>query len=120
MLQKSTPIFIADKFTECGKWMDGWESRRKRTPGHDWCIIKLGLPGFIRGIEVDTSHFTGNFAPMISVQAALFDKPFKMSGRSEDVECVTPGKMGDCARPNDFESVASLKSEDWTEIVAVS
>ena len=50
--------------------MDGWETRRKRIPGHDWCIIKLGLPGKICGIELDTSFFTGNYAPRASVQAA--------------------------------------------------
>ena len=52
-----------------GKWMDGWETRRKRIPGHDWCIIKLGLPGRVCGIELDTSFFTGNYAPRASVQA---------------------------------------------------
>jgi len=40
--------------------MDGWESRRRRLPGHDWCVIKLGLPGIIRGVEIDTAFFTGN------------------------------------------------------------
>ena len=49
--------------------MDGWETRRKRIPGHDWCIIKLGLPGRVCGIELDTSFFTGNFAPRASIQA---------------------------------------------------
>ena len=44
-----------------GKWMDGWETRRRRTPGCDWCIIRLGLPGIIRGAVVDTSFFTGNY-----------------------------------------------------------
>ena len=52
-----------------GKWMYGWETRRKRIPGHDWSIIKLGLPGKISGIELDTSFFTGNYAPRASVQA---------------------------------------------------
>jgi len=50
--------------------MDGWESRRKRTPGHDWCIIKLGVPGIIEGLDIDTSYFTGNYPPRVSVQAA--------------------------------------------------
>lgn len=59
-----------DLFTECGKWMDGWESRRRRTEGHDWCIIQLGVPGTIQSIEIDTAHFTGNFSPKASVQIA--------------------------------------------------
>ena len=49
LLKASTPIFIPDKYTDRGKWMDGWESRRRRTPGFDWCIIRLGLPGIIIG-----------------------------------------------------------------------
>ena len=57
-------------FTEQGKWMDGWETRRKRMPGHDWCIVQLGLPGSVFGVELDTAFFTGNFAPRASVQAA--------------------------------------------------
>ena len=64
------PAVWQEGFTEQGKWMDGWETRRKRIPGHDWCIIQLGLPGTIFGVELDTSYFTGNFAPRASVQAA--------------------------------------------------
>lgn len=48
--------------------MDGWESRRRRTEGHDWCVIKLGIPGIIHQIDVDTAFFTGNFSPKTSVQ----------------------------------------------------
>ncbi|CAM4646881.1 unnamed protein product, partial [Lepidochelys kempii] len=45
--------------------MDGWETRRKRVPGHDWYIIHLGVPGIVRGFEVNTSFFAGNCAPRI-------------------------------------------------------
>lgn len=62
-------IFIEGKYTEYGKWMDGWESRRKRTEGHDWCIVKLGAPGVIKGFDVDTNHFTGNHPPHCSIDA---------------------------------------------------
>eukprot|EP00960_Hanusia_phi_P070887 767423-Hanusia_phi.AAC.3 len=53
-----------------GKVMDGWESRRKRTAGHDWCLMKLGLSGVIRGFEVDTSFFTGNQVALASFPLA--------------------------------------------------
>jgi allantoicase len=53
--------------------MDGWETRRKRTQGHDYCIIKLGLPGVIKGFLVDTAFFTGNHSPFVSIQAACLD-----------------------------------------------
>src|SRR3954466_1493788 len=60
LLKASQPIFIEGKYTDLGKWMDGWETRRRRTPGFDWCIIRLGLVGSISGVVVDTSHFKGN------------------------------------------------------------
>jgi len=68
LLKESNPVFIEGKYTARGKWMDGWESRRRRTPGHDWCIIRLGLPGIIRGVTVDTSFFTGNYPERFSLE----------------------------------------------------
>ena len=49
--------------------MDGWESRRRRVPGHDWCIVQLGMRGIVHGVNVDTSHFTGNFPSHCSIEA---------------------------------------------------
>jgi allantoicase len=69
LLVASDPVWIEGKYTERGKWMDGWETRRRRTPGYDWCIIKLGLPGIVRGVVVDTSFFTGNFPESCSIEA---------------------------------------------------
>jgi len=51
--------------------MDGWETRRKRGPGHDFCVIRLGLPGVIKGFDIDTSHFTGNYPQAASIDACL-------------------------------------------------
>jgi allantoicase len=72
LLRASEPIFIEGKYTDRGKWMDGWESRRRRTPGFDWCIIRLGLPGIIRGALVDTSYFSGNYPEHCSLEGASF------------------------------------------------
>jgi allantoicase len=69
MLNPNPPVFIADKFDDHGKWMDGWETRRKREAGYDWCVVRLGLPGTITGVEIDTRHFTGNFPPAASLEA---------------------------------------------------
>jgi allantoicase len=69
LLKAAKPVWIEDKYTDRGKWMDGWETRRRRTPGHDWCIIQLGLPGIIRGVSVDTSFFRGNFPSHCSIEA---------------------------------------------------
>ena len=56
-------------YTDRGKWMDGWETRRRRSPGHDWCIIRLGVPGAIHGVVVDTSFFRGNYPDSCSIEA---------------------------------------------------
>ncbi|CAB1452286.1 unnamed protein product [Pleuronectes platessa] len=69
LLKREAPEFLPTAFTDFGKWMDGWETRRKRTPGHDWCIVQLGVPGRIHGLDIDTSFFTGNHSPFVSVQA---------------------------------------------------
>jgi allantoicase len=73
LLKPCTPVFIEGKYTDRGKWMDGWESRRRRTPGFDWCIIRLGLPGIIRGVVVDTSFFKGNYPEQCSLEACAVD-----------------------------------------------
>lgn len=73
-MKSEEPVWDASKFTVYGKWMDGWESRRKRTEGYDWCIIKLNIPGDVHSFEIDTCHFTGNYSPMVSVQACYIDK----------------------------------------------
>jgi allantoicase len=70
LLKVAEPIFVPDKYTERGKWMDGWESRRKRTPGYDWCVVQLGLPGVVRFVDVDTRHFLGNFPEHCSLDGA--------------------------------------------------
>ena len=69
LVKAAAPVFIPGKFTTRGKWMDGWESRRRRTPGHDWCVVKLGVRGRIRGVNVDTRFFTGNFPTECSIDA---------------------------------------------------
>ena len=69
LLKPAKPIFIEGKYTDRGKWMDGWETRRRRTPGYDWCVIKLGLPGIPRGVVVDTAHFKGNYPQSCSLEA---------------------------------------------------
>lgn len=71
LLKEGRGIFIPDKFTENGKWMDGWESRRKRAPGFDWCVIRLGVSGKVRGIDIDTNHFLGNHPPYASAEGLL-------------------------------------------------
>jgi len=70
LLKPEAPAFDAHSYTDRGKEMDGWETRRRREPGHDWCIVRLGVPGIIRNVTVDTSFFTGNFPERCSLEGA--------------------------------------------------
>ena len=89
MLNPDPAAFVPGKYDTNGKWMDGWESRRKRVAGHDWALLKLGVKGVIRGFDVDTSHFTGNYPPAVSIEATV--------SASDDV--------------------AALQAAAWTEIL---
>jgi allantoicase len=73
LLKASAPVWREGLYTDRGKWMDGWESRRRRTPGFDWCIVRLGLAGRVRGVVVDTSFFRGNYPEQCSLEAAAFE-----------------------------------------------
>ena len=61
------------EFGHKGKEYDGWETRRRRTPGHDWAIVRLGAPGIVAGVVVDTAYFRGNYPPQASVDGAAIE-----------------------------------------------
>ncbi|MEV6791408.1 allantoicase [Streptomyces sp. NPDC051320] len=78
LLVRERAVFDPERFGHKGKIMDGWETRRRRGTSdapfpapdeHDWALIRLGAPGVIRGIIVDTAHFRGNYPQRVSVQA---------------------------------------------------
>nr|CAA6830847.1 MAG: Allantoicase (EC [uncultured Thiotrichaceae bacterium] len=83
MLKTEPGVFIPGKFDDNGKWMDGWETRRKRTEGYDYCIVKLGKSGTIRGVNIDTSNFTGNYPPAASIDAC-----YSYDGNLDEAEWV--------------------------------
>ena len=83
VIDAAPPVFIDDKYDDHGKWMDGWESRRKRVPGHDHCVIRFGVPGIIRGFNVDTTYFTGNYPPQVSIEACVSDQDVPEDGWTE-------------------------------------
>ncbi|MGH8869397.1 MAG: allantoicase [Actinomycetes bacterium] len=60
LLRHDPPMRRPGVFTDHGQWVDGWETRRRREPGYDWCVVRLGVPGRVRRIAVDTTHFVGN------------------------------------------------------------
>lgn len=69
LIRVEAPVWKEGEYTDRGKWMDGWETRRRREPGHDWCVLALGIPGQIERVTIDTSHFTGNYPEQFSVWA---------------------------------------------------
>jgi len=77
LIKPAAPIWIEGKFTDDGKWMDGWETRRRRSPRldekFDWCIIRLGMPGEVKGVVVDTAYFRGNFPSHCSIESCSAD-----------------------------------------------
>lgn len=85
--------------------MDGWETRRKRIPGHDWSIIQLAYPGFIHGIEVNTAYFTGNYTPKVSIQAA------SLKNLPEGFKQLRKPGNGKAATEEEQQNAALLKSE---------
>jgi len=79
LFQHTAPVFKRGVFDDNGKWMDGWESRRKRHEGYDHAVIRLGVAGKIKGVDIDTSFFTGNFPPSASLEGC-----FLKSGDPDD------------------------------------
>jgi len=77
VLQRADPVSRPGTFDAHGQWMDGWESRRRRRPGHDACIVRLATPGIIRSFDLDTHYFTGNYPPQASVDATNDANPLR-------------------------------------------
>ena len=69
LLKDEPPVFKDGVYDKNGKWMDGWETRRKRNKGHDYLILKLGRPGKIHKVDIDTSYFNGNQPNKVSLDA---------------------------------------------------
>ncbi len=77
LVKQPAAVWKEHEYTDRGKWMDGWESRRKRVPGHDFAIVRLGAPGVIRGVVIDTAFFRGNYPSHASIEACVapFETP---------------------------------------------
>jgi allantoicase len=73
LIAPEPPVWMEGRYTGRGKWMDGWETRRRREPGYDWCIVRLGVPGIVRGVDVDTTHFRGNCPEACAIDVCDLD-----------------------------------------------
>ena len=104
LIKPTRGVFIADKYTDRGKWMDGWESRRKRTPGHDWAIIQLATSGVIKGFDIDTNFFLGNHPPHASIEAVnLTGKEFPTNWEEVEWKEILAKSHLDAGSQNFFE-----------------
>jgi len=112
MLQDKPPIFIPDKYDNHGKWMDGWESRRRRGGGHDYAIIRLAVPGRIHGFDIDTSHFTGNQPPACRIEACRAEADPQDGDDTDWVEILpeTP------TAPDAHHFLGCASEEVWTHL----
>jgi allantoicase len=111
MLNPEPAVFIAGKYDDHGKWMDGWESRRKRVAGHDWCVIKLARAGIVKGIDIDTSHFTGNYPPAASIEACHLEEGAP-DAQTRWTEIVASKSL----QGNSHHYVDVASSEAWTHL----
>lgn len=70
LVKPGDPEWREHEYTDRGKWMDGWETRRRRRPGNDRAVVRLAVPGHVHGVVIDTRHFRGNHPESASVEAA--------------------------------------------------
>ena len=116
LIKSEPPVFVPGKYTTRGKWMDGWESRRRRTPGHDWCIVRLGMRGVIRGVNVDTRFFTGNFPSHCSLDALDSARPLSPRIYGADGEPWTT-VLPNAALQGDSDNYLAIQSDrPWTHV----
>ncbi len=110
MLQASEPEWRAGLYDDHGKWMDGWETRRRRGQGHDHCVVQLAAPGRLALLDIDTRFFTGNYPPHASVQACRAAGP-------PDENCVWSELLALSALEGDRRNFFELKSDEvWTHL----
>ena len=118
LIQSGRGIFIPDKYTENGKWMDGWESRRKRTEGYDWCIVQLGASGTVHGVDIDTNHFLGNHPPFASIEACY--APLAVTHKLQAVNGASSLTQNQQTHSETGPSVFGLENAVWTKILPKS
>ena len=93
LLNPAPAAFEPGHYGNRGEIVDGWETKRRREPGHDWAIIRLGAPGVITSVDIDTSFFTGNFPQTASIEACGcegYPSPGELAGPATVWEQIVP------------------------------
>lgn len=116
LLKPGRGVFIPDKYTDRGKWMDGWESRRKRVPGNDWCIIRLGIPGIIKGVDIDTNHFLGNNPAYVSMDACVVEDDTSAEKLSQSKSLWTELLPKSPTKPGTQNLFSIVSGKRWTHV----
>jgi allantoicase len=114
LIRPEPPTHAAEDFGHKGKVYDGWETRRRREPGHDWAIVRLGAAGIVYGVVVDTAYFTGNYPPEVSVEATTIeDYP-----APSELEAATWTSLVDkTAAQGDMANEYAVRNRDrWTHV----
>src|SRR5690606_27182612 len=77
LIEPQPPVFRAGVFQDHGKWMDGWETRRRRDAGgdHDWVVVRLGIPGAVEAVDVDCTYFVGNAPETVALEGLASQTP---------------------------------------------
>jgi allantoicase len=118
LVKPGSAIFVPDRFTSRGKWMDGWESRRRRRPGHDWCVVHLGIRGRITGVDVDTSFFTGNYPSHCSIDAIDTARTVTKQAAAREGPPWKPilSKVPLAGDSHNYFAIDGLPSQAWTHV----
>ena len=114
LIKPEAAVFAAGDFGHKGKVYDGWETRRRREPGHDHAIVRLGAPGIVHGVVVDTAHFRGNYPPQVSVEAIAaegYPDPAELAGLPWQTLVERVGVQGDTAN-----RYAVADQRHWTHV----
>ena len=96
--------------------MDGWETRRRRTPGHDWCVIQLGLRGIIKQADIDTNYFLGNHPPFASLDALCLTNGFPSDASAVEGLSWTPILEKSPLDPGSQNLFAITSDQTWTHL----
>lgn len=94
LLHDEEPVYLEEEYDFHGKWMDGWQTQYRRRPGHEWAIVRLGVPGVVEEVVLDTTHFSGNYAPVASLEGCVAPHNAQLEELTEWTEILPRSELG--------------------------